>query len=114
MPEALPPPPPEPEAPAIVDFLEPAAVDEPKADDDWMGGWSTGTKKKASKKDKTKGIVEVVDPSPGASVLLPESVQEKSAEEDPWSSFGNVGKKEKKKGKKKVCFEPFSTVQKSF
>lgn len=67
--------------------LEPEAVVEPAtADDGWANTWSTGTKKKSSKKsDKSKGIVEIADPSPGASVLLPESVQEKSAEDDPWA-----------------------------
>ncbi|EMD01027.1 hypothetical protein BAUCODRAFT_144604 [Baudoinia panamericana UAMH 10762] len=87
--------------------LQPEAVDEPKADDDWMNSsWTTGTKKKSSKKDKSKGIVEVIDPSPGVSVVLPESVQDKSAEEDPsWSSFGAVGKKEKRKGGKKGLAE---------
>nr|POE71428.1 hypothetical protein CFP56_62523 [Quercus suber] len=82
--------------------LLPAVIDEVKIEpeEDWMGDWTTGTKKKASKKDKSKGVTEIVDPSPGASVLLPESVQEKAADEDVWGTWGNVGKKEKKKGVK--------------
>lgn len=87
-----PPPAPEPAVPAA-DELQPDGVDEPKANDDWLNSWTTGTKKKAGKKDKIKGIVEVSDPPSGASLLQPDSVQEKSAEEDPWSSMGNVGKK---------------------
>ncbi|TKA80427.1 hypothetical protein B0A55_03398 [Friedmanniomyces simplex] len=59
-------------------FLQPDAIVEPKVDEIW----TTGTKKKGLKKDKVKGIVEVVDPSPGTSILLPESIQEKSAEEE--------------------------------
>ena len=73
--------------------LQPAAVDEPKGDDDW----STGTKKKDKKKDsKSKGIIEVTDASPDASVLLPESVQE-----DPWASW-TTGKKTKKSSKMRL------------
>lgn len=67
-----------------------------------MTGWSTGTKKKGSKKDKAKDIVEVNELTPDAALLQPESIMEKSTtEDDPsWSSWGNVGKKDKKKGKK--------------
>ncbi|KAF2211418.1 hypothetical protein CERZMDRAFT_106400 [Cercospora zeae-maydis SCOH1-5] len=89
--------------------LQPEAIVEPitAADDDWANAWSTGTKKKSSKKtDKSKGIVEVVDPSPGASVLLPESVQEKSAEDDPWGSAWTTGKRAKTKPKKGAPVEP--------
>ena len=81
----------------------PAIVDEPKQDDDWMNSWSTGTKKK-DKKSKGKGFTEITtEPSTDASMMQPESIQEKSAEEnDPWSMFGTVGKKSKasKAGKK--------------
>ncbi|KAM3418943.1 hypothetical protein BST61_g4901 [Cercospora zeina] len=89
--------------------LQPEAIVEPTtaADDDWSNSWSTGTKKKSSKKtDKSKGIIEVVDPSPGASVLLPESVQEKSAEDDPWGSAWTTGKKTKSKVKKGMAEPP--------
>lgn len=91
--------------------VEPASIDEPKADDDWMTGWSTGTKKKSSKKDKAKDIVEVNEPTPDAALLQPESILEKSTtEEDPsWSSWGNVGKKDKKKGKKGLV-DPVSLI----
>ncbi|PPJ53386.1 hypothetical protein CBER1_01017 [Cercospora berteroae] len=96
-----------PEPPPVPE-LQPEAVVEPTAaEDDWTNSWSTGTKKKSSKKsDKSKGIVEVVDPSPGASVLLPESVQEKSAEDDPWGSTWTTGKKAKSKLKKGAAAEP--------
>ncbi|KAK1066632.1 hypothetical protein LTR74_007002 [Friedmanniomyces endolithicus] len=84
-------------------FMQPDAVVEPKVDDPW----STGTRKKGARKDTAKGIVEVVDPSPGASILLPESIQDKSAEEEPsWSAFGAVGKKDKKKAGKKGIVDP--------
>ena len=106
-PEPIAPPPPP--SPPKDDWLTPAAVDEPKADDDpWSAStWSTGKKAKAgSKKDKAKGITEVsAEPSPGASMLEPESVQEKSAEDDPYSSW-TTGKKDKKKvGKKGALVE---------
>ncbi|KAK3088927.1 hypothetical protein LTR53_019921, partial [Teratosphaeriaceae sp. CCFEE 6253] len=81
-------------------FLQPEAVVEPKVDD----LWTTGTKKKGAK-GKSKGIVEVVDPSPDVPILQPESVQDKSAEEESWSAFGAVGKKDKKKGAKKGLVE---------
>ena len=95
----------------------PATIDEPPADD-FMSSWTTGTKvspysihsssgadqctqkhllidpvplQKKGTKSKSKGISEIAaEPSPDASIMLPESIQEKSAEEDPWSSAGLV------------------------
>ena len=76
-------------------FLEPAAVTEPKLEDEW----ATGTKKKSSKRDKSKAIVEVIEPTPAAVEVLPESIQDTSTGNDEWSSFGAVGKKAKKGSK---------------
>lgn len=92
------------------DYLMPQSIDEPKAggDDDWASSsWKTGTKAKGSKKDKdkAKGITEVVEPSPIGSVLQPESVQEKSTEEDPWSNW-STGKKTKTKIGRKSLLDP--------
>ncbi|KAK5717940.1 hypothetical protein LTR15_008783 [Elasticomyces elasticus] len=82
-------------------FMQPEAVVEPIVD----SMWTTGTKAKGSKKSKSKGIVEVVDDTPAVEVLQPESVQDKAEEDQGWSAFGTVGKKDKKKGAKKDLWD---------
>ena len=107
----------EPTPPPVIPETLPATIDEPPADD-FMSSWTTGTKvslysihpssgadrctqkhllidpvplQKKGTKSKSKGISEIAaEPSPDASIMLPESIQEKSAEEDPWSSAGLV------------------------